>query len=46
MQLNQKIIESAYEAGILEEPIPLDIAFALMGEGYILEKIEEDLIHG
>ena len=38
MQLSPKLIEEAFEQGLIEEPMPLDIAFHLMGEGYILEK--------
>tara|TARA_R100000781_G_scaffold15532_3_gene12853 strand:+ start:324 stop:551 length:228 start_codon:yes stop_codon:yes gene_type:complete len=42
MQLSPKLIESAFHADLLEEPMPLDIAVHLMGEGYILEKTAKE----
>jgi len=36
--LSEKLIEEAFEQGLIEEPMPLDIAVYLMSKGYIIDQ--------
>lgn len=38
MRLSEALLEEAFEQGLIEEPMPLDIAFYLMSQGYIIDQ--------
>jgi hypothetical protein len=38
VRLSEALLEEAFEQGLIEEPMPLDIAFYLMSQGYIIDQ--------